>query len=134
MRARDGAEGSLLEWKCCRKLHRREIPRLRVPALRAKAKARDTPLGMTRCERARRRICGVNYCCGAGCPLRMRWEFRRTIERYLESRSRNFLTRYHAAKLMGKMRIIAAVPVIRGTNSTSEPGNRRMLARMNGTG
>ncbi len=27
---------------------RREIPRLRVPALRAKAKARDTPLGMTR--------------------------------------------------------------------------------------
>ena len=25
----------------------REIPRLRVPALRAKAKARDTPLGMT---------------------------------------------------------------------------------------
>src|SRR6185437_3008404 len=26
---------------------RREIPRLRVPALRAKAKTRDTPLGMT---------------------------------------------------------------------------------------
>src|SRR5690349_9112884 len=38
----------------------------RVTELRAKAKARDTPLGMTRCERARRRICGVNYCCGAG--------------------------------------------------------------------
>ena len=31
-------------------LNRREIPRLRVPALRAKAKARDTPLGMTRDE------------------------------------------------------------------------------------
>ena len=29
-------------------LNRREIPRLRVPALRAKAKSRDTPLGMTR--------------------------------------------------------------------------------------
>jgi hypothetical protein len=37
----------LLEVKCCRCLHRREIPRLRVPALRAKAKERDTPLGMT---------------------------------------------------------------------------------------
>ena len=28
-------------------VNRREIPRLRVPALRAKPKARDTPLGMT---------------------------------------------------------------------------------------
>src|SRR6185437_14307822 len=28
-------------------VRRREIPRLRVPALRAKAKARDTSLGMT---------------------------------------------------------------------------------------
>ena len=28
-------------------LHRREIPRLRVPTLRAKAKNMDTPLGMT---------------------------------------------------------------------------------------
>jgi hypothetical protein len=30
-----------------RTLHRREIPRLRVPALRAEPKTRDTPLGMT---------------------------------------------------------------------------------------
>ena len=30
-----------------RALHPREIPRLRVPALRAKAKARDASLGMT---------------------------------------------------------------------------------------
>ena len=29
------------------RVHPREIPRLRVPALRAKAKTRDTPLGMT---------------------------------------------------------------------------------------
>jgi hypothetical protein len=37
-----------------RTVMRREIPRLRVPALRAKAKARDTPLGMTRNAFARR--------------------------------------------------------------------------------
>src|SRR5690348_1513452 len=31
----------------CRRLNRREIPRLRVPALRAKANAREASLGMT---------------------------------------------------------------------------------------
>ena len=34
-------------------LHRREIPQLRVPALRAKTKTRDTPLGMTQNALAR---------------------------------------------------------------------------------
>ena len=39
----------------CGGLHPREIPRLRVPALRAKAKTRDTPLGIVaRADCARR--------------------------------------------------------------------------------
>ncbi len=44
-----------LRRKCCRVVNPREIPRLRVPALRAKAKARDTPLGMTALHKRRER-------------------------------------------------------------------------------
>ena len=36
-----------LRMRGCWAVSRREIPRLRVPALRTKSKARDTPLGMT---------------------------------------------------------------------------------------
>ena len=52
-RARQGPKSltpegvSYMDFDCGSGLHRREVLRLRVPALRAKAKARDTPLRMT---------------------------------------------------------------------------------------
>jgi hypothetical protein len=56
-------------------LHRREIPRLRVPALRAEAKARDTPLGMT-AQKGKAPIGRLAFPGKAktatGCPLRLR--------------------------------------------------------------
>ena len=44
-----------------RVVHPREIPRLRVPALRAKPKARDTPLGMTALTNGEGGVRGVDH-------------------------------------------------------------------------